>query len=147
IVERQFDTIGFKKRDVLLDQRILRFGQYSHEVFNRERIEFNAYWEAALKLRNQIRWFSNVECPGGDKENVIGTYETIARIDGSPFHNWQNVALHAFPADVWAVSAFATRDLIDLVEKDNSAVLDPLHGKSRHLIHIDEFLLLFLNQI
>ena len=43
--------------------------------------------------------------------------------------------------------AFAAGDFVDFIKKDNAAVLDALDGETRNHIHIDELLLLFLNQV
>src|SRR5438105_10931715 len=88
-----------------------------------------------------------MECAGSDEQDVVGSNETVTRIHRRSFNDRQNVALHAFAAHVWSVTAFATRDLVDFIEEDNSAVLDALDGETRNRIHVDKFLLFFLNQV
>ena len=78
---------------------------------------------------------------------MVGAHETVAGIDGGPFHDRQNVALDAFAADIGAVPAFAPGDLIDLVQEDDAAGLHSLQRHARHLVHVDELLLFFLHQV
>src|ERR1700688_1178385 len=45
------------------------------------------------------------------------------------------------------MATFAARDLIDFVQKNNARVFYLVDGGARHLFHIDQALLFFLNQI
>src|ERR1700688_58754 len=45
------------------------------------------------------------------------------------------------------MATFAARDLIDFVQKNNARVFYLIDGRARHLLHVDEALLFFLNQI
>ena len=45
------------------------------------------------------------------------------------------------------VSGLAPGDLVDLVEEDDAAGFHPFQGHARHLVHVDEFLFLFLHQV
>ena len=49
--------------------------------------------------------------------------------------------------DVGAVAAFASGDLVDLVEEDDAGVFDALDGEARDLVHVDEAALFFLDEV
>jgi hypothetical protein len=112
-----------------------------------ERFQLHANREAALQLRNQIAGLRDVERAGRDEQNMIRAHETVARVHGGAFHDGQNIALHAFAADVGTVPAFAAGDLVDLVQEDDAAALHALQRDARHLIHVDQLLLFFLHQV
>ena len=123
-VERH--ALGDEQRRVLLDQRALRLGQDADELVPAERLELDADREAALQLGDQVRRLGDVEGAGGDEQDVIGPHHAVLGVDGRPFDDRQDVALHAFAADVGAVPAFAAGDLVDLVEEDDAGLLDAL---------------------
>src|SRR5262249_35905045 len=56
-------------------------------------------------------------------------------------------ALHAFARNVGTVPALASGDLVDLVEKDDAALLHALNCRARDLVHIDQLRLFFLDQV
>ena len=125
----------------------LRLGQDANEIVDRQRIQLDANRKAALQLGNQVRRLGDVKCAGGDEQNVIGAHHAVPRVHRRAFDDRQDVALHAFAADVGPVAGFAAGDLVDFIEKDDAAVLDALDGDARHLIHIDELLFFFLDQV
>src|SRR6185436_6985445 len=88
-----------------------------------------------------------MERAGSNEQDVVGAYHSITRVDGRAFNDWQNVALHPFAGDVGAVPAFAPSDLVDLIEEDDARILDPVDRHARDLVHVNEALLLFLNQV
>ena len=45
------------------------------------------------------------------------------------------------------MAAFATGNLVDLVEENDARVLDAINRHARDLVHIDQALLFFLNQV
>ena len=100
-----------------------------------------------MQLGDQIAGLRDMKRAGGDEQNVVGAHKAVAGVDGGAFHDRQNVALHAFAADVGAVAAFAPGDLIDFVQEDDAAALHALERDARHLVHVDELLLFFLNQV
>ena len=52
-----------------------------------------------------------------------------------------------FAADVGPLpAAFAPRDLVDLVDEDDAALLDALDGDARHAVHVDQLALFFLHE-
>ena len=112
-----------------------------------ERLQLHADGKAALQFGNQVARLGDVERAGGDEQDVIGAHEAVARVDGGAFDDRQNVALHAFAADVRAVAGFAAGDLVDLVQKDDAAALHALQRDARHLVHVDQLLLFFLHQV
>src|SRR5216684_2925214 len=52
--KREFHTLGFKQRDVLLDERVLRLGENPDKVLFLQRLHFDADGQAALQLRNKV---------------------------------------------------------------------------------------------
>ncbi len=46
-----------------------------------------------------------------------------------------------------AVAALAAGDLVDFVEEDDAGVLHALDRDARHLVHVDQPLLFFLDQV
>src|SRR6201999_2407831 len=109
--------------------------------------QLDANRKTALELRNEIAGFRDVKSSGSDEQDVIRAYETVAGVNGGSLDDGQNIALHAFAADVWAVAAFASGDLVDFIEEDNAVRFDAVEGNARHLVHVDELLLFFLHQI
>jgi hypothetical protein len=82
-----------------------------------------------------------------DKQDVVGSNHAIASVDRRPLNDWQNVALYAFARYVRTMAAFATCNFVDFVEEDDSGIFDPINGDARDLVHIDEPLLFFLDQV
>src|SRR5262249_52823198 len=109
----------------------------SNEVFHRERVQLDSNRKAALQLGNQIRWLGHMKGSGSNKKYVVGSDEAVSRVDGSTLDNWQDVTLYAFAANIRTVARLASSNLVDFIEKNDSAVLDPLDSQSRHLIHVD----------
>ena len=100
---------------------ILGLGENADEILLGERLQLHANGKAALQLRNQIAGLGDVERARGDEQNVVGAHHAVARVDRGAFDDRQNVALHAFAADVGAVPAFASGDFVDFVEEDDAA--------------------------
>src|SRR5215469_9305045 len=88
-----------------------------------------------------------MERAGRDEEDVVGAYESVAGIDRGAFDDRKDVALHAFTADVRTVAGFPARDLVDFVEEHDAARFHAVEREARHLFHVNELLLLFLNQV
>ena len=112
-----------------------------------ERFQFHANRKAALQFRNQIARLRDMKGARGDEQDVIGAHEAVARVDRGAFHDRQDVALHAFAADVGTVAAFAAGDFVDFVQKDDAVAFHALERDARHLIHVDQLLLFFLHQV
>ena len=66
--------------------------------------------------------------------------------DGAALDDGQEVALDALAADVRADAAALARDLVDLVEEDDAALLGALERLVDHLIHVDELVQLVLEE-
>ena len=128
-LERQ--PFGRHQRGVLLDERVLRLGQDADEIVAPERFELDANRKAALKLGNQVRRLRDVERARGDEENVVRLDHPVLGVHGRAFDDRQDVALHAFAADVGPVSALAAGDLVDLVQEDDARLLHPMDGRLR----------------
>ena len=115
----------------LLDERGARLGEDAQEVVDRERLQLDADGKAALQFGDQVAGLGDVERARRDEEDVVGGDHAVLGVDGGAFDDGQDVALHAFAADVGAVAAFATGDLVDLVEEDDAGVFDALDGDAR----------------
>src|ERR1019366_8130700 len=145
--ELKLHAFSFEQRDVLLGQRRLGLGEDLDEVLDGQGLQLHANGEASLQLRDQVARLRNVERSGGDEKYVVGAHHAVTRVHGSAFDDGQDVALYAFAGDVGPVPAFASGDLVDLVEEDDAGVLDALDGDARDLVHIDQALLLFLDEV
>src|SRR5947209_16654983 len=88
-----------------------------------------------------------MESSGGNEQDVIGAHHAVATADRGAFDDGQDVALHALAGDVWPVAALASGYLIDFVQEDDARLFYALDRRARDLVHIDEALLFFLNQI
>ena len=121
--ERHVEVLGAEQRHVLLDQRVARLGQDADEVVPGQRLELDANREPALQLGDQVRRLRDVKRAGGDEQDVIGLHHPVLRVDRRPLDDRQDVALHAFAADVGPVTAagaVAAGDLVDLVDEDDA---------------------------
>ena len=87
-----------------------------------------------------------MERAGRDEQDVIGLHHPVLRVDRRPLDDRQDVALHAFAADVGTVAPFPPRDLVDLVEEDDARLLHALDRGAGDAVHVDQLLLLFLQQ-
>ena len=96
---------------------------------------------------NQVGRLADVKGSRGDEQNVIGADHAVARVDRRAFDDGQNVALHAFAGDVRAVAGLAPGDLVDFIDENDAHLLGALDGQARHLIHVDQFVFFFLDQI
>ena len=125
-VKTSVDALRLHQRHVLLDERAARFGENADELVLAERLELDANRETALQFRDEVRRLRDVKRAGRDEEDVIGPHHAVLRVDGRAFDDRQDVALHALAADVRAVPAFASGDLVDLVDEDDAGLLDAL---------------------
>src|SRR5579872_6336285 len=116
--ELQFYAFGFEQRRVLLDQRRLGLSENTDEIFHGERLQFHANGKTPLQLGNQVAGFGDVKSSGGDEQNVVGANHAVAAVYSRAFNDRQNVALHTFAGNIGSVTALATGDLVDLVEKN-----------------------------
>ena len=145
--ELELEAFGLEQRGGLLDERGFGLGEDADEVFDGERVQLDADGEAALQLGDEVAGLGDVEGAGGDEEDVVGGDHAVLGVDGGAFDDGQDVALHAFAGDVGAVAAFASGDLVDLVEEDDAGVFDALDGEAGDLVHVDEALLFFLDEV
>src|SRR5712691_2622191 len=145
--ECQLHTFGFEQRGVLFYKRRLGLGENLDEVVHGERLQFYANGEASLQFGNEVTGLRNVKSPGRDEKNVVGAHHPITRVDGGAFDNGQDVALHTFSRNVRSVAAFAAGNLVDLVEENDAGVLHAINRHARDLVHVDQALLFFLNQV
>src|SRR5258706_13233266 len=82
-----------------------------------------------------------------DKQDVVGADHAVARADGCAFDDGKNVSLYTFAGDIGAVAAFTSGDFVDFVQEHNAGILHAVDGRARNLLHVDEALFLFLNEI
>ncbi len=78
---------------------------------------------------------------------MIGADHAVARVDGGALDNGKNVALHAFARDVRAVAGFASGHLVDFIDEDDAHLLGAFHGYARDLVHVQQLVLFFLDQV
>ena len=88
-----------------------------------------------------------MECARGHEQDVIGAHHAIARVHSGAFDDGEDVALYTFARDIGAVPAFAPGNLVDFVEKHDAGVFHAIDGGAGDLVHVDQALLLFLDQI
>ena len=72
IGEFQGDAIRFQEGLILFDQGLVRFSQDAAEIVDRQGLEFDADWEAALQFRNEVARLAFSKGPGRDKEDMVG---------------------------------------------------------------------------
>src|SRR5215218_7877236 len=78
---------------------------------------------------------------------MVRTDKAVASVDRGSFDDRKNISLHTFPADVRTMATFASGDFVYLIQEDNAVSFHPLECNPRDLIHVDQLLLFFLNQI
>ena len=67
--------------------------------------------------------------------------------DGRAFDQRQEIALHAFAADIAAATVFAARaDLVDLVDEDDAALLDHVDGIADNGVVVEQLVGFFRHQ-
>ena len=147
VAKRKLDTLSLEQGRILLHQRALGLLEDANEVFHGERVQLDADRESALKLGDQIRRLADVKGAGSNKKNMVRPHHPVTRVHGSPFNYGQNVPLYALSRNIRTMAAFAAGDLIYLIQEDDSCILHPINRHSRDLIHINEALLFFLNQV
>ena len=77
---------------------------------------------------------------GCDEEDMIGFHGTILCHHRRSFYNGQDVALHTFARDICACTVSAAdSNLVDLIQKYNTAILCSAHRLLGNDIHVDEF--------
>jgi len=145
--ELELQAFGLEQRGGLLDEGRFRLSQDADEVVDGERLQLDADGEAALQLWDQVARLRDVEGAGGDEEDVVGRDHAVLGIHRRALDDGQDVALHAFARDVGTVAALAPGDLVDLVEEDDAGVFDALDGEPGDLVHVDQALLFFLDEV
>src|SRR5690606_11943703 len=103
-----------------------------------ERLEFDADRQASLQLRQQIQRLGNVEGARSDKKNEVRLHRPMLGGDGGALDQRQQVALHAFAADVCPRALGARSDLVDLVEKDDAVFLRDAKGLTGDGVGIEQ---------
>ena len=82
----------------------------------------------------------------GDEQDVVGLHRPVFRADRGALDERQEVALHAFAADIGADALGAGANLVDLVEEHDAVVLDRLDRLLHDLIVVEELVELVLDQ-
>ena len=83
----------------------------------------------------------------GNEQDMVGAHHAITRIHGRAFNDRQNVPLHALTRDIRSVAAFASSNFIDLVKENDARIFHAVNGHAGNLVHINETLLFFLDQV
>ncbi len=117
---------GAQKRGVLQRQRIVGFGQDTHEILFGQRAQFDPDRQTTLKFRQQIRGFGNMERAAGDEQHVVGLDRPVFGGNGRAFDQRQQIALHAFAADIGASRVRPGANLVDLIQKHDAVLFDRL---------------------
>src|SRR5690606_9271472 len=144
--ELEGDALSADQRLVLPQQRVLGLAEDADEVALRERAQLDADGEAPLELGHEVARLRDVERTRGDEEDVVRAHEPVLGRDSAALDDGQQVALHALAADVRANAAALARDLVDLVQEDDAALLGALERLVDHLIHVDELVQLVLEE-
>ena len=64
----------------------------------------------------------------GDEKNVVGANHAVASVYSSAFYDRKNVALYTFARHIGAVTRFAARDLVNLIDEDDAHLLGAFDG-------------------
>ena len=88
-----------------------------------------------------------MERSGGDKQDVVRPDHPVAAVHGCALDDRQDVALHSLATDVGSVARFPSGDLVQLVQENDAGLFRTLHGRPCHLVHVQQLLFLFLDQI
>ena len=137
-VEADGKAFGFHQRFILLSERSGRLHEDALEVTGGQRRQLHPDGQAALELGDQVRRLGQVECAGGDEQNVIGAHHAVAGGDGAALDQGQQIPLHPLPGYVGPQGFGAPRYLVDLVEKHDAGLLDGSDGLRFHLVLVDE---------
>src|SRR5262245_3231262 len=122
--EFEIEAFGLHQRDILFDEAGLRLGKDAAEIVARERAKLDPDGKPALKLGQKVRGLGDVERARGDEQDVVGLHRPVFGADGRALDQRQEIALHAFAADIGADALRARADLVDLVEEDDAVILD-----------------------
>ena len=117
----------------------MRLGQDAHKIIAGEVGKFHTNGESALQFGHQVAGAGFVERAGRDEQDVIGVHRPVLGVHRRTLNDRQQVTLNARPADIRAVAAFGTGDLVDLVEENDTRLLGALDGIANHLVAVDEF--------
>ncbi len=83
---------------------------------------------------------------GCDEQNVVGLHRAVFGGDRGALDQRQQVALHAFPADVRALALGPGADLVELVEKDDAVLLHHVDRLAHDLLFVDQLVAFFVEQ-
>src|ERR1035441_8658651 len=95
------------------------FAMWNTEEQNRGHAKFMSPGRLAQEFV-RVAGLGDMECAGGDEENVVGADHAVARVDGGSFNDGENVALYTFARDVGAVATLAAGNLVDFIEEDDA---------------------------
>ena len=128
---------------ILFDQGILRFSEDSLKILLDKRLQLHTDGKTPLQLWNEIRRLCDMECASCDKENMICFDRTVLCHHSRALDNRQDIALYPLARNIRPRAASTTyRNLINLIQKNDTAVLCGAHCFFSDGIHIDEFVCL-----
>ena len=78
---------------------------------------------------------------------MVSAHHAVARVHGGAFNDRQDIALHTLARNIGPMAALAAGNLVHFIEEDDAGIFDPVNGDARHLIHVNQALLFFLDQI
>ena len=132
--------------DILFDEARFGFGQDAHEIGFGQGAQFDADGQAALQFGQQVRRLGHVERAAGDEQDMIRFDGAIFGGDSRAFDQGQQVALHAFAADLAAARVLAGGDFVDLIEENDAVFLGEFDGLALNGVFIDQLVGLFRQQ-
>src|SRR5262245_22202475 len=88
-----------------------------------------------------------MKSPCRNEENMIRANHAVAAVNRSSFDDRKDISLYAFPADIWSMTTLTTRNLVYLIKKNDSVLFDPFNSNPSDLVHVDELLFFFLNEV
>ena len=125
---------------------MFRLFQDAHEIIAGQGPELDPVGQAALQFRQHVAGLGDVEGAGRDKQDVFGLHRAVLGGNGGAFDQRQQVALHAFAADVGAAPLGAHGDFVDFVEKDDAVVFGSGNGLFDHLFLVQQLIALVIDQ-
>ncbi len=136
--ELKLHALGRKQRNILLDKARFRLAQDAAEIVAGQGLQFHADRQAALKLRQEVGRFRDMESAGRDEQDMVCFHRPVFRADGGAFDQRQQIALHALAADIRADALGAGGDLVDFVEEDDAVILGGAYRLLGDLLIVDK---------
>ena len=128
VLEGQQHVVHGQQGLVLQRKRVVRLSQDALEVLTGQGLQVHMHRETALQLGDQVADLGHMEGAGSDEEHIVRLHGAVFGVDGAALNDGQDVALHAFPADVRAAAGTVSGNLVDLVDEHDAVLLGALDG-------------------